>query len=210
MTTQSYEEMTPKDDLVERVAQKIGAALRDGEQLDGATRAAIAAYFDAGEVHTERAAISLADKYEEKIAKLGADLIAWRSAFQDVTPGGSEFMHPQSVRDYARKLKDETVQAKLDRARIQKDFAKLEAEAAAMRGAIQGTLGDIVPDPNTPPDSRRIISHGDIMALCAALSPDAGKRVRDVIEAANLFVHARNSETFDELINALVALEEKP
>ena len=137
MTTQSYEEMTPKDDLVERVAQKIGAALRDGEQLDGATRAAIAAYFDAGEVHTERAAISLADKYEEKIAKLGADLIAWRSAFQDVTPGGSEFMHPQSVRDYARKLKDETVQAKLDRARIQKDFAKLEAEAAAMREALE-------------------------------------------------------------------------
>ena len=187
MTTQSYEEMTPKDDLVERVAQKIGAALRDGEQLDGATRAAIAAYFDAGEVHTERAAISLADKYEEKIAKLGADLIAWRSAFQDVTPGGSEFMHPQSVRDYARKLKDETVQAKLDRARIQKDFAKLEAEAAAMRGTLESaisTLHDVNKDTNYSFD--RIGDEGNYLrCLEKALLPDAGKRVRDVIEAAD-------------------------
>lgn len=57
-------------------------------------------------------------------------LIKWRSAWQDITPGGSEFMTVESVRDYARTLKAETVQAKLDRARTLARVRTLEEALA--------------------------------------------------------------------------------
>lgn len=41
------------------------------------------------------------------------DLCKWRAAFQACTPGGSEFMTPESTREYMQMLKRETVQAKL-------------------------------------------------------------------------------------------------
>lgn len=48
------------------------------------------------------------------------ELYRWRSAFQECTPGGSEFMSPESVIAYMRTLKRETVEAKLELARLRK------------------------------------------------------------------------------------------
>ena len=50
-----------------------------------------------------------------------ADLCRWRSAFAECTPGGSEFMDPESVRDYMQRNKREMVQAKMDRAKAEKE-----------------------------------------------------------------------------------------
>lgn len=52
--------------------------------------------------------------------KAVADLCRWRSAFQTVTPGGSEFMSPESVIEYMQNLKRETVEANLELARLRK------------------------------------------------------------------------------------------
>lgn len=51
-------------------------------------------------------------------------LCKWRSAFQACTPGGSEFMTPESVREYMLNLKRETVEAKLEVARLRKDMRR--------------------------------------------------------------------------------------
>ncbi|KRE08143.1 hypothetical protein ASE61_00565 [Bosea sp. Root670] len=39
------------------------------------------------------------------------EMIAWRSAFQRVTPGGSEFTSPEAVRDWADMLKEQVFEA---------------------------------------------------------------------------------------------------
>ena len=82
----------------------------------------------------------------------------------------------------------------------------LEAQCAAMRVALE-SIREHKPG--------GLLFSTDLNAIMReaarnALSPDAGKRVLAVVEAANLFVHARNSETLDELIKALVAMEGKP
>lgn len=51
------------------------------------------------------------------------DLCRWRSAIQAMTPGGSEFMYPDAVRDWAQMLKRENAEAKLTIARLRKDLA---------------------------------------------------------------------------------------
>ena len=48
------------------------------------------------------------------------DLCRWRSAIQAMTPGGSEFMDPEVVRDWAERMKRENAQMKLELARLRK------------------------------------------------------------------------------------------
>ena len=48
------------------------------------------------------------------------NLCRWRSAFQECTPGGSEFMDPESVREYMQRNKSDMIQAKMDRTRAEK------------------------------------------------------------------------------------------
>lgn len=64
-----------------------------------------------------------------------ADLYRWRGAFQDCTPGGSEFMSPASVKAYMQNLKHETVEAKKDRVRAnrERDAALAQRDALAAR-----------------------------------------------------------------------------
>lgn len=64
----------------------------------------------------------------EKVKAIN-DLCKWRSAFQACTPGGSEFMTPESTRDYMQSLKRETVEAKLEVARLRKAAASIRREA---------------------------------------------------------------------------------
>jgi hypothetical protein len=56
-----------------------------------------------------------------------ADLARWRSAFQSATPGGSEFMTPESVRDYMQSLKADTVRAKIDAVAARKEVRAARA-----------------------------------------------------------------------------------
>ena len=75
-------EMTERDELVERVGSAISRALKDGEQFEGAARAAIAEY----EAATERAAVSLTDMFDERRVKLEAEAAAMRKVLHDGVP----------------------------------------------------------------------------------------------------------------------------
>lgn len=53
------------------------------------------------------------------IERLESNLIKWRSAIQELTPGGSEFMNPENVKAWAQQMKSDVASAKLNLARIQ-------------------------------------------------------------------------------------------
>lgn len=80
-------------------------------------------------------ATDLVDERDEARAasKMAIDeLCRWRSAFQSVTPGGSEFMLPESVIAWARKIKDDTHETKMGQVRLraERDAAIARAEKA--------------------------------------------------------------------------------
>lgn len=63
------------------------------------------------------------DRMKRERDKAINDLCRWRSAFQACTPGGSEWMDPKSVREWMQKLKQETVEAKIEAVRLRKQIA---------------------------------------------------------------------------------------
>ena len=73
---------------------------------------------------------------EERAEKAEQTMYRWRSAFQSVTPGGSEFMDPESVLAFMRRMKDETVTAIKNAARSKKDARLAEAQATRMMKAL--------------------------------------------------------------------------
>ena len=114
------------------------------------------------EASAERTAISLADKYSARIANLERELCEAKQA-NPVT--------------YTIKVPEE--------------LAKLEAEAAAMRGALEQVLNGIT-FPDYAPDNYQLVisttnggivdvskslTVGTLRAARAALSPEAGQRV---------------------------------
>lgn len=63
-----------------------------------------------------------------ELAGARAQMLEWRILAQEMTPGGSEFMEPESVRAYYRRFKDDAHQAKKDRANLRAQI-KLLREA---------------------------------------------------------------------------------
>ncbi len=64
------------------------------------------------------------------------DLCRWRAAIQEITPGGSEFMDPVAVRQWAAMLKRETCEAKLAKAKAERALAEVDAALYTTRYAI--------------------------------------------------------------------------
>ncbi|KPH74071.1 hypothetical protein [Bosea vaviloviae] len=80
-------------------------------------------------------AVKLIREAADALARLTAELarerqetIAWRSAFQAVTPGGSEFQSPKAVREWADMLKTNVFNAK--KSAVLSERRALTAEAA--------------------------------------------------------------------------------
>lgn len=78
---------------------------------------------------------TLPEQAADALARLTAELaserqetIAWRSAFQAVTPGGSEFQSPKAVREWADMLKTDVFNAK--KSAVLSERRALTAEAA--------------------------------------------------------------------------------
>lgn len=65
---------------------------------------------------------------ETELYETEAKMIQWRGLAQEMTPGGSEFMHPDAVRAYYREQKDETHQAKIDRVKSQRELTELSSK----------------------------------------------------------------------------------
>jgi hypothetical protein len=67
-----------------------------------------------------------------ELLTLQRELIAWRAAIQRITPGGSEFMDPESVERWAQKQNRELGQTKMDVVKLRRglDEARPVLEAA--------------------------------------------------------------------------------
>ncbi|MGY6251684.1 hypothetical protein ACXIUS_29865 [Bosea thiooxidans] len=65
---------------------------------------------DRKDAEIERLKKEVGQKHDEANRYVN-EMIEWRSAFQRVTPGGSEFTSPQAVRDWADMLKMQVFEA---------------------------------------------------------------------------------------------------
>lgn len=65
---------------------------------------------------------------KEMVERAEREMIAWRSAFQSVTPGGSEFFDPKAVREWADRLKMDAFNA--NKRAVLSERRALTAEAA--------------------------------------------------------------------------------
>ena len=112
-------------------------------------------------------------------------------------------------------------------AECEKDRAELEAQCAAMRGALSGAISLLCEDCHDgvpiSDDSDGVNRHGkyhahtgfnrrcNAVAQRKALSPDAGRKVRDVVRVASELCYANRSgnnlwRLVDELCTAISAL----
>lgn len=53
-------------------------------------------------------------------------MISWRSLAQEMTPGGSEFMTPESVRDYYLQFKSEAHQVKIENVKLRRALSGIK------------------------------------------------------------------------------------
>jgi hypothetical protein len=76
-----------------------------------------------------------------ELLTLQRELIAWRAAIQRITPGGSEFMDPESVERWAQKQNRELGQTKMDVVKLRRDLdeARPVLEAARYQAMIHGS-----------------------------------------------------------------------
>ena len=65
-------------------------------------------------------AMDLIVHQEEERKAAVRKLLEWRSAFQACTPGGSEWMSPETVRAHMQQLRKDVVTLKLENARLRK------------------------------------------------------------------------------------------
>ena len=59
---------------------------------------------------------------ERRAERAEREMIAWRAAIQRITPGGSEFMDPESVERWAQKQNRELGQAKMDVVKLRREL----------------------------------------------------------------------------------------
>jgi len=82
-----------------------------------------------------------------ELLTLQREMIAWRAATQRITPGGSEFMDPESVERWAQKQNRELGQTKMDVVKLRRD---LDEVRKALRwtwreeGLIEKGLPDVI------------------------------------------------------------------
>ena len=87
------------------------------------------------------------DELTRRAERAEREMIAWRAAIQRITPGGSEFMDPESVERWAQKQNRELGQTKMDVVKLRRD---LDEVRKALRwtwreeGLIEKGLPDVI------------------------------------------------------------------
>lgn len=110
--------------------------MKTPEDLGQALAMTVVTYFDRDddEEFLENFTKDVATIITAERACAEAEIARWRSAFQECTPGGSEWTSPEAVREHMQRLKSETVEAKLNAVRQERRADKL---AAALRELVQ-------------------------------------------------------------------------
>jgi len=85
---------------------------------------------------TLQAKDSEAEKLRDERDKAQVALCKWRSAIQNLTPQGSEFMSVEVVADWARQQKTECCQAKMEAAKLRARIAELEVNVRTARNEV--------------------------------------------------------------------------
>ena len=157
--------------------------------------------------------------------RLTADLCKWRSAIQELTPGGSEFMSVDAVRGYAAMQKKETFDAHMGAAKARKELAQAEAQLAVaveILEIISMHIGytKLHPDESAPLEVQSAYSEGvtDGMENMAAFAkeklatlPTRAKLLLDVVTAVedHILKWGRTHKVAD-LSHALAAYHAEP
>lgn len=74
---------------------------------------------------------------DREMEELRKEMISWRSLAQEMTPGGSEFMTQESVRQHYREFKDSAHEARKDRSKLQHRLAAAEAALRTERDLVR-------------------------------------------------------------------------
>ncbi len=69
----------------------------------------------------------LAEKEKERV-KSYEEMVKWRAAIQRLTPGGSEYMTPQAVEEWAAMLRNELHEARVEKVKALKQLSTIREE----------------------------------------------------------------------------------
>lgn len=156
--------MTKREQVVERVRAMV---VRKDPHIS---------YENAGDIARAAIAECEKDRYADRDEPM--------RVLHDLTPGGSEYVNdPVACGAYLSKVKSDMIEAKMDRVKLQKAMRQLEAQCAEMRAGLEKYGRH---EPNCV-QSNKDYGDPDKTCTCAfgeALSPDAGRRVLDVVMAA--------------------------